>query len=263
MRPGLARPAVAAQRPARVRQRPRALRTTVLQAALGYCLFGIGALPVLAIPLSLFGVIGLHTAADVLVFPLWGLALPLLCLRTPVSRAAAAGLIGGLIAVTAYDMLRLPFILYGGWPDFIPRLGGWITGSGHRNALVGYLWRYIGDGGGIGMAFALFCLTLGLRRRLTLLGLGYGVFVWSGLIGTLLFAPHGQPLLFHLTPATLAVSLAGHLVYGSVLGWTLERLDRKYGVLDGPPIRLRPRLRPRLRRPDGPERHPRQRTGAG
>ncbi|MEU6239497.1 hypothetical protein [Kitasatospora sp. NPDC047058] len=55
------------------------------------------------------------------------------------------------------------------------------------------------------------------------------------MIATLLFAPHGQALLFRLTPATLAVSLAGHLVYGGVLGWTLGRLDRRHRVLSGAP----------------------------
>src|SRR5205814_10672037 len=32
------------------------------------------------------------------------------------------------------------------WPDFIPRLGGWILGTGVPNPIVGYLWRYLGGG---------------------------------------------------------------------------------------------------------------------
>ncbi|MEU6239455.1 hypothetical protein, partial [Kitasatospora sp. NPDC047058] len=99
MRPALTRPGVAGHRTTGVRSRSPALRTTVFQGALASCLFCVGALPVLAIPFSLFGLIGLHSAADRLVFPLWGLALALMCLRTPVSRAAAAGLLCGLVAV--------------------------------------------------------------------------------------------------------------------------------------------------------------------
>ncbi|MFD8147060.1 hypothetical protein [Streptomyces sp. NPDC059708] len=177
--------------------RDRTLRRYGLpQGALLCLLFCTAALPVLAIPLSL----------------------------------------GGLIAVTAYDMLRLPVIRLCGWPDFIPRLGQWVTGADRPDAAVGYLWRYIGDGGGIGMAFSLFCLVVGVRRGLVPLGLAYGVFIWSGLICTLLLVPHAQLLLFRLTPATLAVSLAGHLVYGSTLGWCVGRFDGRYRFLAAPAV---------------------------
>ncbi len=233
------KPAVTERQRTASSSRAPGLGSAALQGVLLCFLFCTGALPVLAIPLSLAGLITLHMAADDVIIPLWGAALTLLllCWRTPVSRAARAGLLGGLVAVTAYDMLRLPFILVGGWRDFIPRLGEWITGSNRPNAVIGYLWRYVGDGGGIGMAFALFCLVLGIRRRLVLFGLSYGVFVWSGLIGTLLFVPHAQALLFRLTPATVVVSLAGHLVYGSVLGWTIKWSDRGYRVLEGLPLK--------------------------
>ncbi|MGE7389934.1 DUF6789 family protein [Streptomyces sp. NPDC004126] len=219
------------------------VRATAAQGALLCFLFCTGTLPVLAIPLTLGGLIVLHTAADAVIVPLWSAALLLLWRSTPVARAARSGFVSGLIAVTAYDMLRLPVIHLGGWPDFIPRLGQWITASDRPNAAVGYAWRYIGDGGGIGMAFALFCLVGGIRRRLVACGLAYGVFVWSGLISTLLLVPHGQQLLFRLTPATLAVSLAGHLIYGSTLGWCLNRLDTHHHVLADPPLHLRLRLR--------------------
>ncbi|MER7337418.1 DUF6789 family protein [Streptomyces sp. NPDC000075] len=206
-------------------------RYGLAQGALVCLLFCTAALPVLAIPLSLGGLVSLHRAADTVVFPLWAVALPLMWRCTPVARAARSGFLGGLVAVTAYDMLRLPVIRLSGWPDFIPRLGQWITGADRPDAAVGYLWRYIGDGGGIGMAFSLFCLVAGVRRGLVPLGLAYGVFIWSGLICTLLLVPHAQLLLFRLTPATLAVSLAGHLVYGSTLGWCVRRFDGRYHFL--------------------------------
>ncbi|MCF3182371.1 hypothetical protein IPZ70_20825 [Streptomyces polychromogenes] len=207
----------------------------MVQRALLCFLFCTATLPVLAIPLALGGLIALHTAADDVIFPLWGAALLLLWARTPVAKAARYGFLAGLVAVTAYDLLRLPVIHLAGWPDFIPRLGRWITGADSPNAAAGYLWRYVGDGGGIGMAFALFCLVTGVRRGLVLLGLGYGVFIWSGLISTLVFVPHAQQLLFQLTPATLTVSLAGHLVYGSTLGWCLTRSDHRHHFLPTSP----------------------------
>ncbi|GLX18864.1 MULTISPECIES: hypothetical protein [Streptomyces] len=214
------------------------VRAAAAQGILLCFLFCTATLPVLAIPLTLGGLIVLHTAADAVIIPFWSAALLLMWRSTPVARAARSGFLSGLVAVTAYDMLRLPVIHLGGWPDFIPRLGGWITASDRPNAAVGYAWRYIGDGGGIGMAFALFCLVAGIRRRLVPWGLAYGVFVWSGLIATVLLVLHGQLLLFRLTPSTLTASLAGHLIYGSTLGYCLSHLDTHHAVLADPPLHL-------------------------
>ena len=56
---------------------------------------------------------------------------------------------------------------------------------------------------------------------------GYAVFpVWAGLIATVAFAPRGEELMFRLTPATLATTLIGHLVFGFVLGLAFVRTHR-------------------------------------
>jgi tetratricopeptide (TPR) repeat protein len=152
---------------------------------------------------------------------------------SPEAALARIGMVAGLIAVTAYDATRLPFVLSGIWPDFIPRVGGWVLLSDEPHALLGYLWRYVGNGGGIGIFFALLCAILGVRRRLPLVGVAYGVFVWSGLMGTVAFAAEGSRLLFGLTPLSIALSLTGHLVYGSVLGWMYARmLSRNLSAAD-------------------------------
>ncbi|MBL4705752.1 MAG: hypothetical protein JKY54_14600, partial [Flavobacteriales bacterium] len=67
-------------------------------------------------------------------------------------RLIARGWLAGIVAVLMYDISRIPFI-YMGWEDFIPGLGGWITGS-DENFTVGYLWRYLGNGAGLGLGFA-------------------------------------------------------------------------------------------------------------
>jgi hypothetical protein len=144
-------------------------------------------------------------------------------------RWAGRGFVYGLVAVTAYDAVRIPMVIAGIWPDFIPRLGGWIIGHGDANVLVGYTWRYLGDGGGIGLAFFAVCGLIGvwkypaLAQRPIQLGVGYGVFIWSGLIATVALTSHGSEMLFPLTPLSLGLSLLGHLIYGSVLGIGLRR----------------------------------------
>jgi hypothetical protein len=79
---------------------------------------------------------------------------------------------------------------------------------------------------GIGVFFFLACAVFPVRRHFVALALGYGVFVWSGLMATVILAAHGQELLFALTPLSVTVSLTGHLVYGLVLGLVKVRLSR-------------------------------------
>src|SRR4029450_12801248 len=131
--------------------------------------------------------------------------------------------------VAAYDSIRLPFVLFGLWSDFIPRVGGWVAGSEEISALhvvLGYAWRYFGNGMGIGIFFFLACSVLQVRRHFVALAVAYAVFVWSGLMATVILAPHGQEMLFTITPLSVTVSLIGHLVYGLVLGLVKDRFAR-------------------------------------
>jgi len=187
-----------------------------------------GAAPVTAIPLFVLGWVSLNDAAVFGVLPLALIATALLIRRSPQAVWAGRGLVAGVAAVFAYDAVRMPLVWTNIWPDFIPRLGGWITGAGGKDAIVGYTWRWIGDGGGIGLAFFVFCgLVLEIRpsivtTRPMLLSVGYGVFVWTGLMATVILPAHGEALLFPITPTSVALSLLGHLVYGSVLGLFLR-----------------------------------------
>ena len=44
---------------------------------------------------------------------------------------------------------------------------------------------------------------------------------------TLLVAPHGQQMLFKLTPTTLSLSSLGHLIYGITIGMLLPYICRE------------------------------------
>jgi hypothetical protein len=64
-----------------------------------------------------------------------------------------------------------------------------------------------------------------VSRRPVALAIACGVFVWSGLVGTIALSARGGSMLFVLTP-TLAFSLPGHLIYGGALGVYLRRATR-------------------------------------
>lgn len=187
-----------------------------------------GAMPVSSIPLFVLGWLSMTDAAVFCVAPLALAAVVIMAGRSREAHWALRGAAAGLVAVLAYDGLRLPLVWTNVWPDFIPRLGGWVTGGAGPDAGVGYVWRYLGDGAGIGLAYFVFCSVVLLLRpalvtaRPVLLSVGYGVFIWTGLLATVALPARGETLLFRLTPATVLLSLAGHLIYGTVLGLFLR-----------------------------------------
>jgi hypothetical protein len=195
-----------------------------------------GAMPVLSIPLYIAGVITVHTSAIFLVVPLALAAAFLIARRSPEGTWALRGVVAGLLGVTAYDALRIPLVLLGIWPDFIPRLGGWILNTPGDNLALGYFWRYLGDGAGISMSFFVFCAVLaGIRPALVtsrpvLLSVAYGIFIWSGLLFTVAVLPRGGEL-FALNPVSFCLSGIGHLIYGSVLGLVLRRTIARSAVV--------------------------------
>jgi hypothetical protein len=148
----------------------------------------------------------------------------LLWLKRAYRAIAVTGFVFGLIAVALYDLFRVPFIMAGIWGDFIPSIGTWLVPDGNPHPIIGYLYRYIGDGGGMGMGFvALYPLLRRMIGNPILCGIGYGIFIWGGLLATLFLAPRGQELLFHATPLILTLSGTGHVIYGAVLGALMKR----------------------------------------
>lgn len=178
----------------------------------------IGFTPITTLALALFGVVPLHLSAPATI----GFALVtglILAARCPCLRKPAGqGLVTGLIAVIIYDCTRLPFVFFGGWPDFIPKIGGWLVNQPEVHWSWGYLWRYLGNGAGMGLAFAMIAPYCSKWIDLRLVAVLYGVSIWSCLVVTLLGAPEGQAKLFVLTPMSFMLSLVGHVVYGAVLG---------------------------------------------
>jgi len=208
-------------------------------------IFVIGFTPVTALALSLMGILTLPFASLLLVVPALAIAMGLSCYRIRYGRLMRHGFTMGLLAVACYDGVRIPFVVAGWMGDFIPGIGGMLLGDGNPHAVLGYLWRYIGNGGGMGMgfvcAFSLLKPLLAERHqaRITprvtkLIGLGFGCFVWGCLIVTLKIAPQGEDKMFVITPISLLLSWIGHLVFGYTLGCLVCRF-RPGGISKGFP----------------------------
>jgi hypothetical protein len=142
----------------------------------------------------------------------------LLGLRYPAwGKRALLGLLAGMIATGIYDSLRLGLMLAGLWGDPIPGIGRMVLADPHANWAWGYVWRFVGNGGGMGVAFAM------LPWRGVRLGIAYGSAVCLGLLAILFFWPVAQTHFFPLTPLTATGAMAGHWVYGAVLGFLTAR----------------------------------------
>ena len=127
-------------------------------------------------------------------------------------RRALVGWLAGIIATGIYDMLRLGLVLVGMWDDPIPRIGQLLFLDPNANWLWGYVWRFLGNGGGMGLAFAM------LPWRGVRFGIAYGTLICLGLFGVLATWPVAQVHFFPLTPVVGVGAMAGHWVYGAVLG---------------------------------------------
>jgi len=216
---------------------PGATRTPGARDGAGLLRIGLhlllAALPLLAISAHVFGLITMQASAGMLVIPLATAVVALTVLAPHAGdRVVADGMLWGVVGCAVYDGFRLTTVhVFGWWADFIPVMGTWITGDPQdmtAGAVVGYLWRYIGDGGGIGITFFALASAVGLqrcsRRTAVLASVGFAVFpVWAGLIGTVALADRGQTMMFPLTWVTLTLSLVGHLIFGWILGLGFHR----------------------------------------
>jgi hypothetical protein len=139
-------------------------------------------------------------------------------------RRALIGWVAGVAATGIYDVLRLALYKFGYWDDPIPGIGRLMLDNPNASAIWGYVWRFGGNGAGMGMAFAM------LPWRGVRSGIIYGTAICFGLFGVLALAPVAQAHFFPLNLKTAIGALAGHWVYGSVLGWLTS--------VSLPPVRL-------------------------
>jgi hypothetical protein len=148
------------------------------------------------------------------VLPAYGVILLLGMLLPEVGRAAGTGFLGGIVAVLAYDLTRLALSYSQGGSDPIPHIGIMLMGDG-TPWWVGYLWRTLGNGAGLGVVFAVLVPRSWWGPKL---GLVYASMIGLGMLGFLSLFPVAQTQLFKVSWQTMVNSSLGHATYGLVLG---------------------------------------------
>ena len=191
--------------------------------------FAVGFAPISALALCIFGLWTLPVGTVCFTLPVILIGVLLADRNPEAARNAAKGFCCGVIAVLIYDLSRWTLSAHLGLVDFIPNIGGWLLSTDEPQWMAGYLWRYIGNGGGMGVGFASLMAiwkslpisgTCRLDRRA--LGVLYGIGIWLCLLITLIVSPRGEAMMFPLTAQYFWVTLIGHVVYGAVLGLTIE-----------------------------------------
>lgn len=196
-------------------------------------IFALGFAPIASLSLSTFNLIPLYVSGPAVVLPAIAGIVALGLMFREYSRVLVRGFLLGLTAVFLYDLTcRFPFMAIGVWHDFIPKIGNHLLHREHVHWAVGYLWRYVGNGGGMGLAFyAVYPLLKG-RVQAMQAGLAYGVGIFCCLLVTIYLSPSGRTYLFDPTPLTATLGLLGHIVYGLTLGFgTQQSLARHQSLV--------------------------------
>jgi uncharacterized membrane protein len=197
--------------------------TTDRIAPLAISALSISAISTIAV--HALGWMPLYYSARIVVIPAFAFIFIYAINSPQIGQQILKGWLFGLIAVSFYDLSRIPFLMMG-WGDFIPSIGNWVMGTEDVNPLVGYAWRYIGNGGGLGIAFVLLMHCFKVKGNKILIGTVYGILVWATLTMLLVISPNAQELLFSISPLSLMGSFIGHFVYGLVLGLLLHFSSR-------------------------------------
>jgi hypothetical protein len=184
-------------------------------------IFAIGFSPIASLSLSTFNLIPLHISGPAIVLPAIITAFILGAVFPRYRPTLVKGFLLGVVAVTIYDVTcRFPFLRNGVWADFIPKIGKYLLNQDHAHWSIGYLWRYIGNGGGMGLAFySVYPLVRDRFKKPVPTGIVYGLCIFVCLLITVYLSPSGTTYLFNPSMMSATLGLYGHIVYGSVLGY--------------------------------------------
>ncbi|MGV0604359.1 hypothetical protein [Mycolicibacterium sp. XJ1904] len=194
----------------------------------------LASMPILGISVDVFGLVPQNVTSVVVIALCAVLGALIAFAPHRIDMIVGRGLIAGMVACIVYDAARLFAVhVLGLMGDFIPVMGSFVTGEPDTvgSAAVGYVWRYIGDGGGLGVAFFVVAFALGIDRwknvYAVLASVAFAVFpTWAGLMATVALAPRGEEMMFPLNVATVTITLVGHLIFGLVLGLAFLKAPR-------------------------------------
>lgn len=194
----------------------------------------LASMPILAISGEVFGLVSQATVTMVTITLVAVLATLIAFAPHRIDMIVGRGLIAGMVACIVYDAARLFAVhVLGLMGDFIPVMGSFVTGEPDTTgaAAVGYVYRYLGDAGGLGVAFFVVAYAIGIDRwknvYAVFAAIAFGVFpTWAGLMATVALAPHGQERMFPLNTATVIITLLGHVIFGLFLGLAFLKAPR-------------------------------------
>jgi hypothetical protein len=202
----------------------------------------LASMPILGISVDVSGLVPQSTTSVVVIVLTAVLATLVVFAPHRTDMIVGRGLIAGMVACIVYDGARLFAVhVLGLMGDFIPVMGSFVTGEPDTtgSAAVGYVWRYVGDAGGLGVAFFVVAFALGIDRwknvYVVLASVAFAVFpTWAGLMATVALLPRGEEMMFPLNLATVTITLVGHLIFGLVLGLAFLKAPRGRGKSDWP-----------------------------
>lgn len=194
----------------------------------------LASMPILAISGEVFGLVSQATVTMVTISLVAVLATLIAFAPHRIDMIVGRGLIAGMVACIVYDAARLFAVhVLGLMGDFIIAMGSFVTGEPDTtgSAAVGYVYRYLGDAGGLGVAFFVVAYAIGIDRwknvYAVLAAVAFGVFpTWAGLMATVALAPHGEERMFPLNTATVIITLLGHVIFGLFLGLAFLKAPR-------------------------------------
>src|SRR4051812_11792135 len=193
----------------------------------------LAAMPILGISVDVFGLVSQSTTSIVVIALCAVLGAIITFAPHRIDMIVGRGLIAGMVACIVYDGARLFAVhVLGLMGDFIPVMGSWVTGEPDTagSAAVGYVYRHLGDAGGLGVAFFVVAFALGIDRwrnvYAVLAAVAFSVFpTWAGLMATVALSPNGEERMFPLNN-TVIITLVGHLIFGLFLGLAFLKAPR-------------------------------------
>jgi hypothetical protein len=194
----------------------------------------LASMPILAISGEVFGLVSQATLTMLTITLVAVLATLIAFVPHRIDMIVGRGLIAGMVACIVYDAARLFAVhVLGLMGDFILVMGSFVTGEPDTtgSAAVGYVYRYLGDAGGLGVAFFVVAYAIGIDRwknvYAVLAAVAFGVFpTWAGLMATVALSPHGEERMFPLNTATVIITLLGHVIFGLFLGLAFLKAPR-------------------------------------